>query len=593
MIKDSRLVVVRLDDANPERARRILATLLDIYLERNVSQAVTSSAAASDWLRSQTTKLKGELEESELALHEYKKAKRILSVSLDDQSNMLRGEMQQLSAALTNVNSRREALAARVRELERIDPNDVTTLPASELLNSSILSSLRQEYSQAKGELESMMGAGKGEKYPDVEAARARVETTRQALLSEVRNVQGALRSELAAAVQESRGLSGLFEHAKQRALDLNILEIEYRRLERTKDNTEKLFGLVLERSKETDLTGMLRFNNITIAEQAIAGSIPIKPRVPVNLGLGLMLGVALGFALAIGLEWFDRSIRMPEDVENIVGVPLLGLVPSLAGKVSSGGYYSRQSRQRDLKARSPAAQDVAVELIVSTMPSSNAAECARGIRTSLTFASPDKPHKTFLVTSANPSEGKTMVATTIAVAFAQAGQRVLLVDCDLRRARLHRIFKFSSASGVTSVMQNPETLDEALLATPVANLTLLAAGPHVPNPAELLQSESFDRLLQRLSEKFDRIILDSPPVLVVTDPAVLASRVDTTVVVFRARQTRRDVARQAVRKLVDLGAKISGVVLNAMEEPKRKGGYYYGYYYRDKYRTGSEADTA
>jgi capsular exopolysaccharide synthesis family protein len=585
------LVVVTLDDANPERGRRILSTLIDLYIERNISRVVASTAAASDWLRGQSDKLKSELESSELALHEYKKDKRILSVSLDDQSNMLRGEMQQLSQALTTVNARREALAARVRELEKVSADDVTTLPASELLSSSILTNMRGEFLNAQSELNSMLGAGKGEKYPEVEAVRARVEATRQALMTEVRNVQGALRSELVAATQEARGLSGLFEQAKQRAMDLNILEIEYRRLERTKQNTEKLFGLVLERSKESDLTCMMRFNNITIAEHAVSTPTPVRPKVPTNLALGLVLGLAIGFGLAVGLEWFDRTIRVPEDVEETTGVPLLGVLPALSGKVSSSGYYSRQSRRTRGTNEINGLQDTTLELVVHTLPASNAAECARGIRTSLTFASPDKPYRTLLVTSANPSEGKTMVATTIAGAFAQAGQRVLLVDCDLRRARLHRVFKQPSAVGVSSVLQNPDTLDQAIVQTQVPNLSLLAAGPHVPNPAELLQSERFDALLQALAQRFDRVVIDSPPVLVVTDSAVLSLRVDATVVVFRARKTRRDVARQVVRKLTGLGGRVAGVVLNAMEEPKRKGGYYYGYYSRDKYRTGTETD--
>jgi capsular exopolysaccharide synthesis family protein len=182
------------------------------------------------------------------------------------------------------------------------------------------------------------------------------------------------------------------------------------------------------------------------------------------------------------------------------------------------------------------------------------------------------------------------MVATTIAIAFAQTGQKVLLVDCDLRRARLHRVFKKTSAAGVSSVLQDPSSLDQALMTTDVPNLSLLAAGPHVPNPAELLQSESFERLLASLKGQFDRVIVDSPPVLVVTDAAVLGSRVDATVVVVRARRTRRDVAQQVLRKMTELGANVAGVVLNAMEEPKRKGGYYYGYYSRDRYNSARDA---
>ena len=594
-VRESRLVIVNFDDANPERAQRILRTLVDTYLARNVDMAVSSTGAATEWLRSQTETLRTELEKSELALHDYKKEKRILSVSLDDQSNLLRGEMQQLNEVLTRTRARREDLMARVNQLKTVDASDPTTLPATELLSSGILSNLRMDYAQAKGVRDSLLGAGRGDKHPEVEAANAKVEATRVALMTEVENVQGALRGELAAATKEENGLSGLFERAKQRALDLNMLEIEYRRLERAKQNTEKLFGLVLERSKESDLTGMLRFNNISIAEPPVADAVPIRPRVPLNLALGLVAGLALGLGAAFSREWLDQTIRTPDDLEDVIGVPLLGLLPSLGGKVSASAYYSsyaRRSRSRNSTVDRNLATDIPPELIAHALPASNAAECSRGIRTSLTLASPDKPYKTILVTSANPSEGKTTVATTIAIAFSQAGQRVLIIDCDLRRSRLHRVFKHRNTIGVTSVLQDPSRIDEACLTTEVPNLSLLAAGPHVPNPAEVLQSESFAKLLEALSKKFDRIVVDSPPVLVVTDAAVLASMADATVLVTRARKTKRETARKVLRKLTDLGAVVAGAVLNALEEPKRKGGYYYGYYSREGYGTRGEADT-
>jgi polysaccharide biosynthesis transport protein len=596
-VRESRLVNVKITDANPERARRILSTLLDIYLERNVSRAVAATGSATQWLGGQMVSLKDELEKSELALHEYKKEKRILSVSLDDQSNMLRGEMQQLSQALTAVNARREALLARARELEKVDPNDVTSLPASELLSSSLLSNLRQDYVHAKADVESLLGAGKGENYPGVEAGSARVEATRQALMAEVKNVQGALQGDLTAVAREAQGLSRLFELAKQRAMDLNMLEIEYHRLERSKNNTEKLFGIVLERSKESDLTGMMRFNNISIVESPTTEKAPIKPKPLLNLAIGLLMGLVLGGAAALGREWVQhRTIRSPDDVEEGLGVPVMGVIPSLTGKVSRAGYYySRQPRHdRGLNSIAPTLGDgLPVELTAHSVPASNAAECARGIRTSLTFSSPDNPYRTILVTSANPSEGKTMVATTIAVAFAQAGQKVLLVDCDLRRSRLHRIFKLTNAAGVSSVLQDISMIDSAAMPTVVPNLSLLAAGPHVPNPAELLQSASFERMLAALAERFDRVIIDSPPVLAVTDAAILGSRVDGAVVVARAKRTRREVARQVVKKMKDLGANVTGIVLNGIDEPRHRGGYYYGYYSREGYGTGSEGEKA
>lgn len=596
-VRDSRLVIVNFDDASPERARKILTTLLDIYRERNVDLVVASTGTATEWLEDQTSKLKKQLEANEIALHDYKKNKRILSVSLDDQSNMLRGEMQQLTEALTRVNAHREELAAHVRELAKVDPSDPGTFSASELVGNVLLATLRQNYVHAKGVVEELRGQGKGDKHPDVEGAQAQLETTRNALLSEVSNIIGAVKSDLSAAAREAQGLSGLFEQAKLRAMDLNLLEIEYGRLERAKTNSEKLYTIVLERSKESDLAGLMRFNNITVADVPFVLSSPVKPRVPVNLTLGLVFGILVGVGIALGRERLDRTIRETDDIEQDIGAPMLGLLPAVSLRSKRATYYSPakgRSRSRRAETGNTMSDETPPELIAHQLPASNAAECARAIRTSLTFASPDKPYKTILVTSGSPSEGKTTVASTIAITFAQAGQRTLLLDCDLRRSRLHRVFKHTNNEGISSVLPDLSRLDAAIRTTEVPNLSLLAAGPRVPNPAELIQSERFELLQAALRERFDRIIIDSPPILAVTDGAVLAAHADASVLVLRAKKTRKDTARHVVRKLSDLGCTVVGVVLNALDEPRRKGDYYYryGHYYSGeayRYERGGE----
>ncbi len=579
-IRDSRLVVVNYEDANPERARKILSTLVDIYLNRNIDQVVASTGAASEWLRQQVDNLKGELEKNELALHEYKKERRLLSLSLDDQSSMLREEMRQLNEALTRVRADKEELDARVKAMQGIDPEDPAVIPASELLGNNLLSSMRQSYIAKKSALGSLLGSGKGENHPDVLALRAEVEAAKEGVLAEITNLRSAYQNDLGVMTREQRGLERLFGQAEQRALDLNMLEIEYARLARAKDNTEKLFGLVLERSKQSDLTGMMRFNNISIAEKPVTLERPVSPKSSLNLALGLLFGLGFGVLSAIGREMMDRTVRSPEEIEAEMGLSLLGIIPSLTGKAKKHHYYSAYP-SRDTKRPSlrPPGRDLGQtppELIAHAMPDSSAAECARSIRTSLTFSSPDKPFRKILVTSGSPSEGKTTVAATLAIVFAQAGHRTVLVDCDLRRSRLHRVFKKSNAAGVTSVLAEPDTLAAALGETQVPDLMLLAAGPAAPNPAELLESESMKRLLARLEERFDRIVIDSPPALVVTDSTILSTRVDTTVLVLRAKKTRRDSVKKLARVFQSLGSHLSGVVLNAMQADKGKRGYYY-----------------
>jgi capsular exopolysaccharide synthesis family protein len=220
-------------------------------------------------------------------------------------------------------------------------------------------------------------------------------------------------------------------------------------------------------------------------------------------------------------------------------------------------------------------------ELIVHEHPTSGVAEAARALRTNILFMSPDRQFKTLLVTSAAPSEGKTTVACCIAIAMAQAGRRVALLDCDMRRPRVHRVFGKSNDVGVTTALINFDTVDEIVRPTSVPNLSIITTGPLPPNPAEILHSESFGKLLKILASRFDHVVLDSPPVAPVTDAAILSTRVDATILVIRAFETSKELARRAVRALRDVGNRNVGTVLNAVNFDRREYGYYQYYQYR------------
>lgn len=571
-IKESRLVVVSYEDADPERAKRVLATLVDVFLDRNIEQVVASTDAASQWLRDQVGKLKQELETSELALHDYKKDKRLLSASLDDQSSMLREEMQQLNRALTTVQTRREGLRARYRELAKVDAEDPERVPASELLENPLLNTLRAEYVRTKGDLASAQGLGRGERHPEVAAHRARVDSARHSLLAEIRNVQGAAKSDLDAADREVAALAGLFEQAKQRALDLNLLEIEVRRLERARANNEKLYSVVLERSKESDLTGLLRFNNLAVAEPARVGKIPVRPRVPRRLGFGLVAGLALGFGLMLTRELFDRRVRTAEDLEQAAGAPFFGMLPAARCAYAAGSRYGRGQR-----GRAPPPEAGPPELLAHRQPAGEMAEAARRIRTNLLFSSPDRPHRRILITSAGPGDGKTMVASTLAISLAQAGRRVVLLDADLRRPRLHHLFEVENQAGISGSLLASAEEGRGAVPSRVPNLSVLPAGPVVATPAELLQSTSFQLMLDALAERYEILVIDSPPLGLVADAAVLAPRVDATLLVARAGKTSRDHVARATRILRDVGARPVGCVLDDVDSrPRGYGGAYY-----------------
>ncbi len=573
-VKQSRIANVKLQDADPERAARVLRTLVEAYREQNVDAVLESTSEATDWLRGEHDKLNKELETSELQLHKYKEDKNILSVEFDDKSNMLREEIAQLNQSLTTLRTKQIEVAARRSELAKVPADDPGNLPASELLDSPVLSSLRQDYIKAVRDRDGLLKSGFGKANPDVQEADAKAEATRKALLAEVRNIQGALDRDLAVIGKQTGGVSALFDNAKKEALELNLMEIDYNRLRRSKDNTEKLYSLLLERSKESDLTRRLRVNNVSIVDSPMVPKAPIKPNMPLNLMGGLALGLLLGVGAAFGRNALDRTIKTPQDVEQLLRGAFLGLIPDI---------HPQDNVPKRRRRETPSGQP---ELVVHNAPLSGVAEASRSIRTNLLFMAPDKPYRTLLVTSAGPSEGKTTVACCVAISMAQTGKRVLLVDCDFRRPRVHRIFRgpgHDMGPGLTTALVDDGATD-CVITTDVPNLSVIPAGPIPPNPAELLQSERFKQFLARARQSFDLVILDSPPLVAVTDATVLSAVVDGTVVVVRAFQTGKDLARHANRLLTHVGSPIAGVILNAVNVDRDEYKYLYHYYRRGSY---------
>ncbi len=581
-VRDSRLAVVKLRDASPQRAQRVLAALVDTYVAQNLDNALQTTSSATDWLRNQLDSLKGDLKTSEIALHAYKKNNDILSVAFDDKSNMLTAEMSTINTELTNVRARIQEAAARKAVLAKVRDDDPNLIQSSELLKSPVLNSLRIQYERTVRDRDALAGSGKGENHPEMVAANNSIARARKSILTEIRNVKKAVNRDVAVLARQAGGLKAMLEKAKQQAHGHNLLEIEYNRLRRSKENTEKLYSLVLERTKEADLTQMLRVNNISVVDRPLLPRTAVFPRVPLNIAFGVFAGILLGIAAAFMRGLLDRTLKVPEDLDRDLGVTFLGLLPEFARGSKPAGY-SKRKRHRGQRI-----VDGAPELIVHNEPTSSIAEASRAIRTNLMFMAPDNPYRTLLVTSAGPSEGKTTVACCIAVAMAQAGQSVLLIDCDLRRPRIHRIFKGGTDAGVTTILLEGN-FDEAVNETPVPNLSVITSGPVPPNPAELFHTDKFKQLLEEATKRFDRVILDSPPVAAVTDPTIVSTLVDGTVLVARAFSTRKELARHALRSVQDVGGKMAGAVLNAVDfsrlEYKYSHYYYYkrdGYYYGD-----------
>lgn len=568
-VKESRLFEITLDDADRARASRILTAVVNAYMNNNLDTAAESTTSAVDWLSDQLEALRKELSESELALHQFKLDKRITSVNLDDQTSTLQSEIRQIVEARANVRADIQRASARLSEIRGVAPEDPTSIPESELMKSNQMGPLQNEYQRVLREKNALIGLGKGENHPQVQAYSAQLEILVRAIQKEVTNIQSGAERDLAALRHQENGLSGLLGQAEKKALDLNLLQIEYARLSRTKDNNEKLYGLVLERTKEAGLTKMLRVNNIQVVDPPATSQAPVQPRVALILVIGGLMGLGLGFLGAFLRERLDQTVKTSADMESRFGLVALGSIPTAGEPAASGGKRGRRI------------DDDKIHISVATDPRSAIAEEVRAIRTNLLFMSPDRPYRRLLVTSPSPAEGKTTVTACLGATMAQAGHRVLLIDCDMRRPRLHMLFEnMGPSSTLSETLIHPATLNVESLRTGIPGLSLLPAGPPPPNPAELLHSTAFRELMDRLGESFDVMLLDTPP-LIVTDAAVLSSVVDATILVVRQGKTEYPAVTRALRTLRDVKARLAGAVFNAAARQHRSYGYgYYGYGY-------------
>jgi polysaccharide biosynthesis transport protein len=339
----------------------------------------------------------------------------------------------------------------------------------------------------------------------------------------------------------------------------------QYLFLKREADANRQLYEVLLKRLKETVLTEDLPRNNIQVVDEALPSQVPIKPRKGMNLLLAVIIGLTMGAGLAFFFEYLDNTIRNPEDVERVIAAPLLGVVPS-AGRAKNPGRP--------------------IETILSLEPKSPQAEAYRTIRTGVLLSSAGRQPKVVLVTSPGAEEGKTTTAVNLAVAMAQAGNTTLLVDADLRKPRIHRIFapnasprdSSDDAKGLGPVLVGGITPEAAIRQTPVPLLSILTSGPLPPNPAELLGSQRMRELIGDLSRKFDRIIIDSPPLLPVTDATLLSTLCDGVVMVVKSSRTTKHLAVNGRKRLAEAQAKLLGVVLNDVDI-RKEGHYHYPYY--------------
>jgi capsular exopolysaccharide synthesis family protein len=569
-IKDSRISEVVVSDTKPNRATLLADAVAETYIEYNLDYKLEGARTATAWLQEQEVDLGKKLEESELTLFNFRKSHNLLDTSFDDRQSMVTQNLQNLNVRVNEARATRITLEARRKLVQAALQNPALKDSLPVVTGSGPVQNVQDEYMKISRDYHDL-AEKYGPEHPKLKAARAQLEDMKAAYNSTVDKAIESFENEYQSAVETERALEALMEKTKREAIDLSKIEVEYRPFSRAAQETSKVFSLISQRRKEINLTEVMRTNNVRILEHAVLPTSPVRPKPVQNLAIAAMVGLGLGIGLAFLIEALDNTLKTQADVENLLGVPVLGLIPIIGSGQEAKEDPSR-IRDRDLG--------------VFLEPKSLAAECCRSIRTNILFMSPDHPIRTMVVTSPSPQEGKTTTAANLAITLAETGNRVLIVDTDLRRPRLHKSFGVPNQVGVSSVIVGETTPEQAIKRSEVPNLDVMTCGPVPPNPAELLHTEKFLKLIETLKKQYDRIIFDSPPTSAVTDPAVIGNVVDGVILVVKGGKTTRDAAGHAKRQLASANVRILGVIVNEIDFSSSSYGYQY-YNYRNYSRYG------
>ena len=555
-IRNSRLVDVKYRSTDPALATRIVNTLAKNYIEQNLEYKFMATKEASDWLGERLAEERKHVEAAEAKLQQYREQND--AISLEDRQNIVVQKLADLNAAVTRAKTERIQKEAMYNQLRSIQDNSAAldTFPA--ILANTFIQQQKAELAQLQQQ-QAQLAEKFGDKHPEIVKNRSALQSAQLKLQAEINKVVQAVRTEYQAALAQENSLAYALNQQKGEALAMNKKGIEYSVLDREVQSSKQMYESLLQRAKETGVSGELKTSNIRVVDQAERPRAPVTPRKGLNLMLGLLSGTILALGLAFFFEYLDSRIKTPDELKAHLGLPSLGMVPALEPKSWKGK-----------------------EPLIHTGVPPGFAEAFRTIRTNVLFSSADEGSRTLVVTSTGPGEGKTTVASNLAIGFAQAGQRVLLIDADMRRPRVHDVFGQKQEPGLSNLMVGNAKASESVHKTAVPGLWTLAAGHNPPNPAELLGSQRFRDFLTSLKEHFDLIIIDSPPVMAVTDAAIAAHASNGVIFVVGAEMTSRHAARAAVEQLEQGRAHFIGAVLNRVE--LERNAYYYSHYYRREY---------
>ncbi len=562
--RQSRVVSLSFDAYDPKLAAEVSNTVAGEYITWSMENRLQGVGTAKEFLAKRVQDAEANLRQAEADFQQYLAEHKI--ISLDDNGNITFVRTDMLNRQLAEVeNERRAAEALYYRSKE---------VPADELppvIGDPTVQALTRELSKQRQELANL-SAKYQPNFPAVKQVQEQINQVEMLLNDAKLRIVKNIETQFQVARKRETDVKSAFSQSKGEAIQQNREATELNLKKQKVETSRKTYEDLGQRLRQAEVESDFRPSNIRIVQQAEIPIAPVKPNKVLNIGLSLLIGLALGIGLAFFREYLNNTINTAEEVERLIQLPSLGAIPSLQSLAKNKMFSLGNGKN------GAALVPASGELLSVHEPISSFAESYRALRTSLLLSSAEHAPRSMLITSSHPAEGKTTIVANTAISLAQTGAKVLVLDADMRRPRCHKILSAKNDTGLSTFLSRDIHLENVIQEHDIPNLFVLPAGPVPPNPSELLSSIKLRILMSDLEDRFDHIVIDSPPVIHVTDALIISPHVDGVVIVVRGNQTPREAVLRAKQALTDVNAKIFGIVLNCVDLNSES--YYYNYKY-------------
>ena len=559
-ILKSKIIVVSFTSPNPVLARMIVNSVTQAYIEKTLEMKMESSGYKIKWMTQKADEERERLRQSEIALQEYMKAQNILTT--ENRLAITPRKLSELNMQLNDAETRRRELEAVYQKVKNLYGNGDAAESIQMVASDPTVQSLRGMILEAEKKIKDLSKKYKA-MHPVMKQAVADLELLNDKRKSEIKRVAGIIKNEYELARSTEENLTERLTRTKADVIRLNEKSVQYNLLKREVDANRELYDALIASLKEQGVSEEAQYIKVWVIEEAVTPELPTKPREKRNLTLGIILGLLGGIGLALFLEYLDNTIKYPDDVQERFGVQVLSTVP-------------RANPNKTL-----------IDATTLDAPSNSFVESYKMIRTALLLLGAEGPPSNLLITSMAAEDGKTTTAVNLAVTFAQTERKTLLIDADMRRPLIHKIFNLNNEEGLSTYLAGASESVKAIKNGNPENLRIITSGPIPPNPSELLSNSRFTRLIEIAAQNYDMIILDSPPILTVSDSLILSKLVDGALIVARAGKATNELVEKGLKMLGDIHATVFGFVLN--DVVLNKSNYYYYHQHYDSYYSSNK----